>query len=832
MFCPKCHRRAPAGTPRCLYDNTALQADPRIGLHMGALQLAEFCEQQTLGPVYRLRGSDELLQVFEGECIDPGADFDLYVAEIERLHEVDAPQIHRISAAGEAAGLRFCVQRPPDGIPLSWVLDEAEGQVSLGTVVFILEEIANALAVAHRRGVAHGGLSPDSIRLLGGIEAYGVVVEGFATVRLRVVGDAPHPIPEYAAPGARPHAPAPADDLYAFGVIAFELLAGQHPYRRSQFSRYNIPALDEIVDGMPKPLCALVAGLLDLRASQRPTAAHAATLLSGLDLPEMLLTFVPDPGTTGERLERFGRRLASGAESRERSAVESVSATAPTPERGRWLPWVLVLLGVAFSIGAWAVLRSTPEPSPSQASDARRVGPALTPGARRVQVGPEYPTLTAAIAAAQPHDQIGVPAGVYVEQVRVRIPLTIVAEPGATLEAPEDTALDLSADAHLIGLTIRGRGARNRYAVRISAGQVRFEDVTVYGAGGSAIGITERGEAILTRSRVHGGAASGVLALQDAQLSLVDAEVTGARLSGIELAGRATASIRKSSLSSNAGAGLLARDDATVFIGDSELALNGNAGVVIKDRAEAQIMGAKVRNNRASGLFLRSTGETRVSRADVFGNDFAGVEIRDGARPVVQRCVVRDGRAGGILVHADARPVLEDNAVLGNAGVGIEIADRGDPVVRRNRIEGGRAGGIIVHQGGRGRVVSNRLVGQQGVGIHVRGTAPAIESNIIDNGGAAGILIEGRATPRVIGNTVRGHRTHGVHVRGARPIVRDNHIERSAAVGIFIDAAGGQYAGNQLIDNGEAWRIVAPFVDLVREEAPAAAGSNAATPNK
>lgn len=785
-------------------------------MQLGALHLAEFCEQQALGPAYRLRGSDEMLLVFEGEEIDPAADFEAYVAEIERLHEVDVPQIHRITAAGEAAGLRFCIQRASDGIPLTWVLDEAEGQISLGTVVFILQEVAEGLAVAHRRGVAHGGLSSDCVRLMGGVDAYGVVVDGFATVRLRALGDEPHPVGQYAAPGAQPRAPAPADDLYALGVMAFELLAGQHPYRSAQYSRYAIPRLDKIVDGMPESICTLVAGLLDLRANQRPTAAQVATLLGDLDLPDMLLTLVPDPGTTGERLRRFGQNREPARAPVNVPTGESSMATPPSPARAGWVAWVLVVLGIASSIGAWAVLRPD-QPAQAPLPAASRSGPPLTPGARSIQVGPEYPTIGGAIAAAQPHDQIRVPAGIYVEHVRVAIPLVIIAEPGATLEAPEGTALELAADVQIVGLTIRGRGARNRYAVRVSAGRARLSDVTVHGAGGSAVGVVDGAEVILNRSRVRGGAASGVLALQDAQLSLVDTEVSGARLSGIELAGRASASIRGSMLSSNAGAGLLARDDATVVVADCEMALNGNAGVVIKDRAEAQLTRVKVHDNRAAGVLLRSIGETAVVRAEVYANDFAGIEIRDGARPTVQHTIIRDGRAGGILVHGDARPVLEDNVLLGNAGVGIEIADRGDPDVRRNRIEGGRAGGIIVHQGGRGRIVSNRLVGHAGIGIHVRGTNPQIKSNVIADGRAAGIVIEGRAMPKVIDNTIRGQQTFGVVVRGARPALRNNRIEGSGAAGIFIDAGGGVYEGNHLVGNAEPWRLNAPFVDLMRD---------------
>jgi hypothetical protein len=130
------------------------------------------------------------------------------------------------------------------GRPLETLVKEARGKgVSRETALPIIRGIAEGLAYAHRKGIVHSDLKPGNIfigqdgtpKILdfgiaravpsSGSEeesqdifdagSLGAYTEAYATDEM--------------VEGVNPH---PADDMYALGIIAYELLAGSHPYQR------------------------------------------------------------------------------------------------------------------------------------------------------------------------------------------------------------------------------------------------------------------------------------------------------------------------------------------------------------------------------------------------------------------------------------------------------------------------------------------------------------------------------------------------------------------------------------------------------------------------
>jgi len=172
----------------------------------------------------------------------------------------------------------------------------ATGQLlPLPRAVRVLRDIASAIAHAHEHGVAHRDLKPDNVLLSSG---YAVVTDfGIAkavsssrgeddpelTSRGMTVGT-----PAYMAPEQATADPA-ADhrvDVYAFGVMAYEILTGHRPFigRKAQellvahITKTPAPITDRRLD-LPPTLSMLVMQCLAKSASDRPSATDVVDTL-------------------------------------------------------------------------------------------------------------------------------------------------------------------------------------------------------------------------------------------------------------------------------------------------------------------------------------------------------------------------------------------------------------------------------------------------------------------------------------------------------------------------------------------------------------------------
>ena len=178
-----------------------------------------------------------------------------------------------------------------------------EGALPVRDATRLLRELADALAYAHGQGVVHRDLKPENVLLAGG---HAVVADfGIArAVRTAREGAAPGPgpgagtlteagtslgtpaymAPEQAVGGSVDH----RADLYALGVIAYEALAGAHPFdaRTPQAMvaahiAETPPPLTSRRGDVPPALAMLVARLLAKDPDQRPPGAGA--VLEALD---------------------------------------------------------------------------------------------------------------------------------------------------------------------------------------------------------------------------------------------------------------------------------------------------------------------------------------------------------------------------------------------------------------------------------------------------------------------------------------------------------------------------------------------------------------------
>jgi len=159
-----------------------------------------------------------------------------FLREIEIAAQLQHPHILPLLDSGEAGGVLYYVMPFVEGESLRQRLAR-EGELPVGEAVRILVEVADALAYAHARGVVHRDIKPDNIMLTGRhavVADFGVaravsasVDSGTLTSMGVALGTPAYMAPEQAV--ADPHVDQRAD-IYALGVVAYELLAGRTPF--------------------------------------------------------------------------------------------------------------------------------------------------------------------------------------------------------------------------------------------------------------------------------------------------------------------------------------------------------------------------------------------------------------------------------------------------------------------------------------------------------------------------------------------------------------------------------------------------------------------------
>lgn len=186
-----------------------------------------------------------------------------FLREIGIAATLTHPNILPLYDSGEQDGRLYYVMPCVEGGSLRARLD-AERQLPIPEAVRIVEEVADALAYAHMRGVVHRDIKPENILL----EGDHPVVTDFGTARAvsrtsgehlteegTLVGTPAYMSPEQAGGGGDV---GPAADQYALACVLYEMLAGQPPFTgadaRAVMARHlvdRVPPLATVRPGVP-----------------------------------------------------------------------------------------------------------------------------------------------------------------------------------------------------------------------------------------------------------------------------------------------------------------------------------------------------------------------------------------------------------------------------------------------------------------------------------------------------------------------------------------------------------------------------------------------------
>ncbi|MGE5686802.1 MAG: protein kinase domain-containing protein [Gemmatimonadota bacterium] len=209
-----------------------------------------------------------------------------FLREIRIAAGLTHPHILPLLDSGEAAGFLYYVMPYIAGESLRQKLAR-EGALPVAETARLLREIVDALAKAHRAGIVHRDIKPENVLLADGhaqVTDFGVAKavseaggDGTLTMAGMAVGTPAYMAPEQAA--GDPHVDQRAD-LYAVGVVAYEMLAGRPPFTGATPQQVLAAQVTTPPDpvtkhrSLPAPLADLVMRLLAKHPADRPQTAE------------------------------------------------------------------------------------------------------------------------------------------------------------------------------------------------------------------------------------------------------------------------------------------------------------------------------------------------------------------------------------------------------------------------------------------------------------------------------------------------------------------------------------------------------------------------------
>jgi TolB-like protein/Tfp pilus assembly protein PilF/tRNA A-37 threonylcarbamoyl transferase component Bud32 len=256
--------------------------------------------QKTLGDSYRIErelGGGGMSRVFAARDERLGRDVvvkvlspelaatisaDRFERELKLAATLQHPHIVPVLSAGEAGALPYFIMPLVPGRSLRDRINE--GPVPRGEAIKILTDVATALEYAHARDVVHRDIKPENILLHGrtavvadfgiakAIEASKTGAGAGLTTAGTSLGTPAYMAPEQVTGDAADH----RADIYAWGLVAYELLTGRHPFAGKKTGQQLMAA--HVVEKAPfdqrlGQLATVVMSCLEKDPHSRPHSA-------------------------------------------------------------------------------------------------------------------------------------------------------------------------------------------------------------------------------------------------------------------------------------------------------------------------------------------------------------------------------------------------------------------------------------------------------------------------------------------------------------------------------------------------------------------------------
>jgi len=273
---------------------TPVEAAPptlRLGDMVGSYRIEGVIADGGMGVVYRATHTilprRAAVKVLHPGLSNSWAANERMLQEGRVLASIAGPTVVQVFDAGVLAdGRPWVAMELVQGETLSDLLSR-RGALSAPDVIGILLDLISAVAPAHEKCVVHRDIKPDNIMLVPSLDGRRIVklidwgiarVRNATSTRITQVDTTPG-TPHYMAPEQiRGHAVDARTDVYAIGVVAFELLTGSPPFRGDnaidvvvKHLTHKPPSLVERAPGTPPRLAMVIRRMLEKHAERRPS---------------------------------------------------------------------------------------------------------------------------------------------------------------------------------------------------------------------------------------------------------------------------------------------------------------------------------------------------------------------------------------------------------------------------------------------------------------------------------------------------------------------------------------------------------------------------------
>lgn len=429
-----------------------------------------------MGEVYEARhvlvGRRFALKLLHPHMAQGSSALSRFLREARAAGSLENPHIAAVvDFATTSDGVPFLVMEYLEGVSLARLLAN-EGPLPVPRAVGLLLQICRGLEAAHAAGIVHRDLKPDNLLVVknhDGTEQLKILDFGIAklvdepnaqlTHSGAVLGTAFYMAPEQARGEKQIDLRV---DIYALGVIAFELLSGHKPHPGDGYNAILAHILTQppaslagVRPGLPVGLVELVEAAMAFEPAARPRSASAwGEALSAFSGHQMAVSSahydLRGPASASSSAETAaGSSTTTGGETAGtlQSAVGDVSNSPTRSRSGRRRSGLLLV--AALGLAALALLRAgtTGSPAPEHGVSASASVVALPTALPSLQLAPSETTpRVAPSGAASVSRQLPAPLRVAPASPRVVVPGPQPAVSAAPSAAPRSSGRQVKFD--------------------------------------------------------------------------------------------------------------------------------------------------------------------------------------------------------------------------------------------------------------------------------------------------------------------------------------------------------------------------------------------------